>query len=102
MKKFQNIMLFRFCRFEQEPFINDQQYGGGILSLYLLIGAVITCHFQIKKQVGEKDIFGLKTLLACFHAKCTGHICLSASGGTGIEKIQVFCDILTGSQPLNQ
>ena len=40
---------FRLCRPEKEPFINDQEYRIGILSLYLFIGAVITCHFQVKK-----------------------------------------------------
>lgn len=36
VEQFQDVMLFRFRRLQQEPFINDEQDGVGILGLNLL------------------------------------------------------------------
>ena len=41
MEKLQNVMLFGFSWFQQEPFINDQQDRVGIFPLDFVRGKVI-------------------------------------------------------------
>ncbi len=102
MEKLQNVMLFGFRGFQQEPFIDDQQDRVGIFPLDFLVCAIVTCHLQFQEQIRKPDIFRFVTLLTCFHPERTGQISLSTSGSPGDKEIPVLCDIFTGCKPLNQ
>ena len=49
VQQFQDVMLFRLCRFQQEPFINDEKDGVGILSLNLLVSAIATSYIKLEE-----------------------------------------------------
>ena len=102
MEKFQNVMLFGFIWFQQEPFINDQQDRVGIFPLDLLVCAIVTCHFQLQEQIRKPNIFRFVTLLAGFHPECTCQIGLAAPGCACDKEISVLRDIFTCCKPLDQ
>ena len=41
-------------------------------------------------------------MLACFHAKGTGHISFTTSGCSSNKDVPVFCNVFTGCQPVDQ
>lgn len=46
-------MLFRLCRLQQEPFINDEKNGVGILSLNLLVSAIATSYIELEENIRQ-------------------------------------------------
>ena len=64
MEKLQNVMLFGFSWFQQEPFINDQQDRVGIFPLDFLVCAIVTCHLQFQEQIRKPYILRFVTLPA--------------------------------------
>lgn len=62
-------MLFRFRRLQQEPFINDEQDGGGILGLNLLVGAICTRQIKLQKHIGQAHIL---CVVCLFERSVTG------------------------------
>ena len=59
VEQFQNIMLFCSRRLQQEPFINDEQDGVGILGLNLFVGAICTHQFKLQEHIGQAHILCL-------------------------------------------
>ena len=53
VEQFQDVMLFRFRRLQQEPFINNEQDGVGILGLNLLVGAICTRQIKLQEHIGQ-------------------------------------------------
>ena len=96
------IMLFCFRRFQQEPFINDEQDWISVLCLNLLVGAVCTRQIELQEHVRQTHILCLVALFAGFHAESTCHVGLSASSCAGDEQVPMFRDVLTGRQMLDE
>lgn len=102
VQQFQDVMLFRLCRFQQEPFINDEKDGVGILSLNLLVSAIATSYIKLEEHIRQANVLCPIALFTGFHAKCTGHVSLTASGGPCNEKVPMLGDILADCQSFNQ
>lgn len=73
MEQFQDVMLFRFRRLQQEPFINDEQDGVGILGLNLLVGAICTRQIKLQEHIGQAHILCFIALFAGFHTYTVNH-----------------------------
>ena len=95
-------MLFGFGRFQQEPFINDQQNRIGIFPLDFLVCAIVTCHLQFQEQIRKPYILRFVTLPACFHPERTCQIGLAAPGCACDKEIPVLCDVFTCCESLDQ
>lgn len=102
VEQFQDVMLFRFRRLQQKPFINDEQDRVGIFGLNLLVGAICTHRLKIQEHVGQAHILCFITLFAGFHVESAGHVGLTAPGRTRNEQIPVLRDVLTGCETFNQ
>ena len=101
MEQFQDVVLLCFRRFQQEPFVQDEQNRIRIFGKRLLVAVFGASHFQSQKQVRKTDIFRLEPLLARFHTKSADHVGLSTSCGTGDEDVPMLHNVLAGGQPLN-
>ena len=83
----------RFRRFQQKPFIHNQQLGIGVFHRGLLVVFHPPGHLQIQKEVRQPYIPRLEALLSRFHAQGTGNIDFASARSPGNEDVAVLCNI---------
>ena len=69
VQQFQDVMLLCLRRFQQEPFIIDEENRVGVLGLNLLVSAICPCQVEFEEHIRQTHILCLVALLACFHAE---------------------------------
>ena len=101
VEQFQNVMLLHLRGLQQEPFVQDQESWVCVFHERFSVVVLRSGNLQIQQKIREPDVFGLKALLAGFHAQGAGHISLSASCSAGNEDVPVLRNVFAGRQSLN-
>ena len=102
MQQFQNVMLLCLCRLQQEPFINDEKNGVGVLCLNSLVGAICTCQIKLKKHIRQANVLRFVSLLAGFHTESAGHVGFAAPGSPSDEQVPMLRDVFASCQSFDQ
>ena len=102
MDESQKIWSIILGKLEKKPFIENQQSWISVLLQYISKSALIFRRFEINEQIRHPDILDSVIVLTGLHPESTGHVGFPTAGRAGNEDVPVFCDVLTGCQPLNK
>ena len=87
---------------DQQPLVDDEKLGVGVLLQYLAVGILLTSQGNICKVVRQADECCRIVVTACLISKDASKISLSSAGRFRDEYIEIPLDVLAGPKFLDE